>query len=450
MSSDRAKLLLILVPVLAANVYFGVDIQRLSARRDVIKQDYSQVNSIRYGLLSVDSWKARIQAILTNRIGAFKITKAQEVVLRAEISKSLNAMITEAERMLQKHQRTLSGKLRRFAIKALLSFPDLRERVPAFTQAIIDGLLKPAQTRKFKKMAQSELDRYAAKSYDRPADTAQQRELLARYQTADIAGFNRAAADRIRALESDINGCYVMMLDSALAFLFAWWLARKKPELHKPLFSLSAAFALVLLVVGLALPMIDLDARIKSVDFLLWGEHLQFHDQVLFFRSKSILQVVQVLMDTRKADSIVVGVLLLLFSVVFPVCKLLAMEATMRGGRAIRESKAIGFFAFRSGKWSMADVTVVAIFIAYIGFKGILDTQLAGLNIKAAYVEVIATNDTALQPGFILFTAFVLFGFALSEILKRTAPFPAGPAGPGVRDSPRALSSPRRGEEIEA
>src|SRR5476649_1016182 len=97
------------------------------------------------------------------------------------------------------------------------------------------------------------------------------------------------------------------------------------------------------------------------------------------------------------------------------------MEAYMRGGEQVREGELVKFFAFRSGKWSMADVTVVAIFIAYIGFKGILNTQLAGLNIKAAYVEVIATNDTALQPGFILFTAFVLFGFALSEILKRTA-----------------------------
>jgi hypothetical protein len=174
--------------------------------------------------------------------------------------------------------------------------------------------------------------------------------------------------------------------------------------------------------------MIDLDARIKNVDFLLWGEHLRFSDQVLFFRSKSILEVVRVLMDTGKGDSILVGALLVSFSVLFPVFKLIAMEAYMRGGEGLRKSGLVKFFAFRSGKWSMADVTVVAIFIAYIGFKGILNTQLAGLNIKAAYVEVIATNDTALQPGFVLFTAFVLFGFALSEILKRaasSAPWPA-------------------------
>ena len=39
---------------------------------------------------------------------------------------------------------------------------------------------------------------------------------------------------------------------------------------------------------------------------------------------------------------------------------------------------------------------------------------------KTKYVEIIATNDTALQPGFVIFTAFVLFGFCLSAILRRT------------------------------
>ena len=415
-------MLLALVPVLAANVLFSLDMYRLSQRRERIKQDYSRINSIRYGLLSVDSWKERIQVILTNRIGDFKLSGAQEAALRSEISKTLNTMISEAERMLQKHQSSFSGKLRKIAIKAFVSIDDIRKQVPAFSRAIVNGLQTPSRTRKFRELAQSGLDRYAEQAYDNPMDTARHRELLARYQAADGDGFNRLAAARIRGLDSDIHGYCALMLDSALVFLFAWWLARKKPELHGCLFSLSTAFAFVLLAVGLALPMIDLDARIKSVDFLLWGEHLQFHDQVLFFRSKSILQVVRVLMDTGKADSIVVSVLLLSFSVLFPVFKLISMEAYMRGGRKIRESQLVGFLAFQSGKWSMADVTVVAILIAYIGFRGVLDSELAGINIKAAYVEIIATNETALQPGFILFTAFVLFGFALSEILKKAAP----------------------------
>ena len=71
-------------------------------------------------------------------------------------------------------------------------------------------------------------------------------------------------------------------------------------------------------------------------------------------------------------------------------------------------NKVIQFFAFKSGKWSMADVNVVAIFMAYIGFKGILDSQLTSLNMKTDSLASISTNETTLQPGFILFVAFVL------------------------------------------
>jgi hypothetical protein len=420
MIADRTKMLLILVPVLAVNAFFAYDIHRLASRRETIKQDYSEINSIRYGLLSVESWKVRIQGILADQIGDFKMTKKQEDILSEQISNALNTMITQAETMLKAHQNTFKGKLRAFATWAFVNVPEIRKQVPTFTAAIVAELQTPGQVSKFKKLAQAGIDGYAAKTTDNPADKIHRREILDRYQVRSIDAFNVRAERDIRRLESGINTYCALMLLSALIFLFAWWLSRFKLELHEPLFTLSAMFAFSLLVVGLALPMIDLDARIKSVDFLLWGKHLQFHDQVLFFRSKSILQVVRVLIDTGKPDSIIVGVLLGTFSVLFPICKLIAMERYMRGGLETRRSHLINFFAFRSGKWSMADVTVVAIFISYIGFKGVLNTQLHGINIKAKYVEIIATNDTALQPGFIVFTAFVLFGFCLSAILRRT------------------------------
>ena len=72
----------------------------------------------------------------------------------------------------------------------------------------------------------------------------------------------------------------------------------------------------------------------------------------------------------------------------------------------------------------MADVMVVAIFMAYIGFKGILDSEVRGMNVDMnnQYVTSISTSYTSLQPGFIIFIAFVLFGLILSEILKRILP----------------------------
>ena len=67
----------------------------------------------------------------------------------------------------------------------------------------------------------------------------------------------------------------------------------------------------------------------------------------------------------------------------------------------------------------MADVTVVAIFMAYVGFRGIVNNQLQNLNVTSGSLESIATNASSLQPGFVVFTTFVLYGLILSEILKR-------------------------------
>ena len=214
------------------------------------------------------------------------------------------------------------------------------------------------------------------------------------------------------------------MIGIMLFFLLIWLLVRKALVFHTPLFTMSVLLALAFLFTGLAAPMIEIDARIQQLNFLLIGKHIQFHDQVLFYQSKSIIDVVKILITTGKPDSVFVGLLILIFSVVFPVCKLLSTKIHLLGSQKWANSKIIKFFAFKSGKWSMADVMVVAIFMAYIGFKGILDSQLGNMNndMNNQVMSSIATNKTSLQPGFILFIAFVLFGLILSTILNKISP----------------------------
>ncbi len=66
----------------------------------------------------------------------------------------------------------------------------------------------------------------------------------------------------------------------------------------------------------------------------------------------------------------------------------------------------------------MADVMVVGILMTYIGFNGILESQLSALNIHNESLVSITTNNTSLQPGYIVFVGFVVFGLILSQILK--------------------------------
>ena len=223
-------------------------------------------------------------------------------------------------------------------------------------------------------------------------------------------------------LQDKIYQYSFIMIGSMLFFLLTWIILRHQHEMHKTLFILSVLLALLLLLIGLTTPMIEIDARVKKFDFLLIGEHIQFHDQILFFRSKSILDVVRILLHTGKPDSVLVGILLLMFSVLFPISKLVSTEIYLLSNERIKKNKLIQFFAFRSGKWSMADVMVVAIFMAYVGFKGVFNSQLKNLNVETIAYSSIATNETSLQPGFIIFTAFVLYSLILSEILKRIIP----------------------------
>ena len=79
----------------------------------------------------------------------------------------------------------------------------------------------------------------------------------------------------------------------------------------------------------------------------------------------------------------------------------------------------IRFFVLKSGKWSMADVMVIAIFMAYIGFNGIITSQLGHLSSADQELVIMTTNGTSLQPGFYLFLTYTLLALFLSEFLTR-------------------------------
>jgi len=164
--------------------------------------------------------------------------------------------------------------------------------------------------------------------------------------------------------------------------------------------------------------MIDIKAEITRIDLVLVGQPITFENQVLFFQSKSITDVVDLLVRTGRLDLVLVGIAIGTFSIVFPILKLLATLA-YRYGRRLRDSAPVRFFALESGKWSMADVFVVAMFLAYLGFDGLTGSQLAVL-LTDAPVDLATRNGTALRAGFHLFAAFCIAGMVLSALVKRS------------------------------
>ncbi|RYG00868.1 MAG: paraquat-inducible protein A, partial [Chitinophagaceae bacterium] len=248
------------------------------------------------------------------------------------------------------------------------------------------------------------------------------RKVHQKYGVTSNEALNAKIKKELDSIQKSTYTFSTAMLICIVVILVLWSVFRKNKGLHATLFIMSLLFAFILLGVGLTASMIEVDARIGSLNFVLLGEQVNFQDQVLFFQSKSILDVVLVLIGGSGIDSIGVGVLLLVFSILFPILKLSSTGIHLLGRKSLAENKVIKYFAFQSGKWSMADVIVIAILMAYIGLNGLLENQLKRLSIPSDAVALISTHNTALQPGYIIFISFVLFGLALSTILKFISP----------------------------
>jgi len=172
------------------------------------------------------------------------------------------------------------------------------------------------------------------------------------------------------------------------------------------------------LVTGLLLPMIEIDARISKFNFTLFNEPVSFNDQILYYKSKSILEVVQLMVNQKRIDMIFVGFLVLAFSVLFPISKLISSVVYIYTTK-LKSNRFIQFMVFKIGKWSMADVMVIAIFMAYIGFSGIITEQLKQIETMAANLDILTTNKSSLMFGFFSFTSFVILSLLLSYKLGR-------------------------------
>lgn len=416
---QRILLILLTSALLLIGGWSSFQVYKYSSQRAEIKKDYSEVNSITYGLLSVNTWRDHLTSIVINRINDFELTPAQEDTLTYQVGQLMRAGIDKADSLIDLKQTTLKGKLKKFAVRTLVNEDKIRELVPVFSQTLVDEVQKPENKEALKFVVRSKLLEYTDITHANSTDVLLVDSLLNKYEVVGLKDFNQKAATQLEVLQKETYFYTYISMSVILLFLLLWVLLRNQKAVHTPLFVMSVLVSLVILAAGLTAPMIEIDARFQEVNFLLIGEEISFNDQVIFFQSKSIVDVVSILLDTGQLDSVIVGILILAFSIIFPVAKLISTQVYLVGSERLRKNRLIYFFAFKSGKWSMADVYVIAIFMAYIGFQGILDNQLSILNVQSESLVSISTNQTSLQPGFVLFIGFVLFSLLLSLILQK-------------------------------
>lgn len=402
---------------------------RLEHEKRRLKQDRIELEHIKYGLFNVDEWKKVLAEVITKKVRELEVTNANRAAMCKKVEELLYKVLDGLERDIrQKGSQSIAGLLQRM-ISDLVGVTDrMRRQVPNYADQVIDYLNDPKNREELKDYLIDRINEMADNTVGK-TDYTQYNSILAKHGAMDkpecIATINWHMQE-LRKQEIWTIGLLVICGSGLGALVFT-----RRGNGAAELYGLTGA-ALLLLITGLAMPMIDIEATITSFSFTLVGEPVTFTDQVLFFQTKSILQVVELLLRNGSFGLVVVGLLVLGFSVLLPMAKLILTTVSIaRGG--LPKGGLGRFLVLQSGKWSMADVMVVAIFMAYIGFNGVINSQLTQLTALSGNVELFTTNNSVLQAGFYFFTAYVLVGLALGAVVGK----PQMPRVPTVRTKRR-------------
>ena len=381
------------------------------------KNDYAELNSIKYGLLSIDEWNRQVTAILIEEIKKLNLSKVNQEVLREHVETVLSRLIDDVDKKVrQANAATATGRMKQAFIDAFVSLEDIKKGVPAYTDTVIAEMTKSDTVAQLKTILITKLKQYSSRTYD--ATTSLEIIRILRETGASDLESAKASLQKKIADNHDLivrQAILLIMLCVALFLLLGFSTGPLAPSEY----ALLVVSLILLLIPGVTTPMIDMEAKISHLGFVLMGHPVQFENQGLYFQSKSILDVFRILITNKDIQMQFVGALLITFSIFFPVLKLLSTAVYYYNFRQARENPVIQFFVLKSGKWSMADVMVVALFMTYIGFNGIIANQFDQLRTAGQHVDVITTNGTSLQPGFYLFLAYCLLSLFLSEFLIR-------------------------------
>ncbi|HBB15707.1 MAG: hypothetical protein A3J94_06605 [Syntrophus sp. RIFOXYC2_FULL_54_9] len=419
MMQDTIKLLNLIISliIIVASIILGYQIISNSISNQKDKTDYAELNDVKYGLFSVEEWKRQINVILAAEINKLYLSRANERKLRKHIEVLLNTLIDKVDKKIREgNLGSAEGWVKQSFINIFISLEDIKKGIPEYADAVINEMTQSKTRGQIKTMLNKQLKQYSNQTFD-TQDTSQMSRILLRTDSKDIESA-RINLDKTISVKHNLISKEAILLIILSVILFALS-GFSKQSLAPSRFILLILSLIILLTAGVTTPTIDMDAKISQMSFVLMGHPIRFENQVLYFQSKSILDVFWIMMTHKDIQMKFVGVLLITFSIIIPLLKIVSSMGYYYNYHHARENPVIKFFVLKSGKWSMADVMVVGIFMAYIGFNGIIASQFGQFSSVGQELVLLNTNATSLQPGFYLFLTYTLLALLLSGFLTK-------------------------------
>ena len=364
--------------IISASVILCQQIISNSLSNQQNKNDYAELNSVKYGLLSIDEWKRQVTEIFAEEINKLYLSKENERVLRKHIEVLLNTLIDRVDKQIREaNSGSAEGQIKQSFINTFINLDDIKKGIPEYADAIVHELKKSKTKRQIKSVLNKQLEQYSDETFD-TQDTPQLSRILLRTGSGDVETAKTKLNEQISVKHNlIIKEAGLLIMLSVILFALSGF--SKQPLTPSGyIFLILSLFTL--LIAGVTTPTIDMEATISQMNFMLIGHPIHFENQVLYFQSKSILDVFWIMITHKDIQMKLVGILLITFSIILPLLKIVSSLGYYFNYHRARENSVIKFLVLKSGKWSMADVMVVAIFMAYIGFNGIISSQLGHLR----------------------------------------------------------------------
>jgi hypothetical protein len=420
---QTVRLIAGVVLLIAAAILTWTVVGELDARRS-LRFDLAEIGHVRYGLLNADRWVEKLAPILESRIDALDLQAESQASLRPMVQNALYRLLDDVKERMSKPAPQGSSTGSSGGTGGFFSVTGnpmvvnmivgaLRPRVPEFTDIVMRELGRPEARTAVKNYIRSALAEGAKNTFG-AVDMTRHNAILQQHGCSSSGACQKTLVDLIGAVDRSIAWRYLSILGaSALAFLVLL------PGALQPAVALVLmAFCVVLLLGGILTPMLEVEAKITDIAMTFMGTPISFEEQILYYQSKSVLEVFRTLINQGQLDMWIVGVLVLMFSVVFPTLKLLASTACLVTRGAAR-NRIVRWFALESSKWSMADVMALAIFMAFVAFNGLIANTMGGLRETGAQIRI-PTDSSKILPGFHLFVGFCLASLFLSRKLAKS------------------------------
>ena len=422
----RILLSIVLAGLLGIAIWQGTLLHRVTVETNEAKYDFAEINKINYGLFNIDLWKTRIFGIIEKKADSFNFDAKDLQGFQGQIEDYLYGLHKDfiesgklVEMFMDKDQQDnklvgLFMGLFKGNIEKQVENLDFKKKIPSIAAQMMKEFEKkiPEMKEQITKQIGNMLVEEASGSLVDRRDV-----IYKKYEVATLEETNESIRSQVEASDAIISK-HIKYILGALGLAIVILLVTRRQLIFKWAMVWLTLVCVVFLALGLFLPMIDLDARLSDVDLQLLGEQIHFDEQVMYFQSKSITDVTRTLLEGRGWDLKLVGILILLFSIVLPFLKMILTTAYLFIERA-QQSKLVQTVIFYLGKWSMADVFVVAIFMSYIGFYGLLNSQLGAMAGSSETMTIETVNYSKFSPGIIFFTMYCIFSIVLSMLIHR-------------------------------